>query len=167
MRVAITGPAIGLICLGLLKIFDFLLCWVRLPVAPAPKVCSDLGFIASFPFLLVSFSRQLMEMIDNSWENTFLQLRAASRNVLPLYYGPLGPRSHKTSIRHGVQRMSDYGHRSVADLFGHTTQPSLYGEQFDVQSPMKPRILRFAVNRKPPFLSIIQHRGHIQQCIEI
>ena len=126
MRVAVTGPAIGLTCLGLLKFFDFLLCLVRLPVAPAPKICSSLGFIASFPFLLVSFLRQPMEMIDNSWEKTFLQLRTASRNVLPLYYGSLGPRSHETSIRHGVQRMSDYGHHSVADLFGHTTQPSLH-----------------------------------------
>lgn len=88
-------------------------------------------------------------MVDNTWERTSLQLRAASRNVLPLYYGPLGPRSHKTSIRHGVQRMSDYGHHSVADLFGNIMQASLHGEQFDVQSPMKPRLLRRAVNGEP------------------
>ena len=87
-----------------------------------------------------------MEMIDNSWERTFLQLRASSRNVLPLYYGPLGPRSHKTSIRHGVQRISDDGHRSVADLFGHIMQAYLHVKQ---QSPC---LLRRPVNRKPPFL---------------
>ena len=65
-----------------------------------------------------------MWMIVNSWEKTFLQLRAASRNVLPLYYGPLGPRSHNPSIRYYVQRMSDNVHRSVTGLFGHIMQAS-------------------------------------------
>ena len=63
--------------------------------------------------------------------------------------------------------MSDYGHRSVADLFGHIMQGSLHVKQFDVQSPMKPRLLRRAVKRKPLLSSIIQHHGHIQQYIEI
>ena len=39
---------------------------VRLPVAPAPKVCSFLGFIASFPFLLVLSLSRSVWMVGNS-----------------------------------------------------------------------------------------------------
>ena len=148
MKVAIKGPAISLTCPRQIDFFHFLLCLLQLPFALATKTCnfcSFLSFTASFPFLLVLFLRRSVWMIDNSRERTFLQLLEASRSVLPLDYGPLGPRSNNTSIRHGVQRMSDFVHRSLVGLFGHAMQASLHVERFDVQSPRKPRFLRRAI----------------------
>ena len=96
-------------------------------------------------------------MIDNSWERTFLQLFVASRNVLPLYYGHYSQKSIHTSIRHGVQRMSDCVHRPLVDLFGHALQASLQVEKFDVQSTMKPRFLRHAIKPQKQSISMVIH----------
>ena len=75
MRVAVTGPAISLICLRKFDFFHFLLCLLQLPIALATKACnfcSFLGFTAYLPFLLVLNLRRSVWMIDSSWGRTFI-----------------------------------------------------------------------------------------------